>query len=792
MLHLLKKKQEISVTGGEADTRDLSAYVPYYSHFNDHTLLTKNGEVMQIIRIRCNNAGLNYESGESEEDNVREHIRTAIANAITTDDYALWIHTIRRRKKVQYSSTVADPFASYVNTEWQKTHPWKFQYYNEIYISILHNGQSGELLDKRMRARTFNPKSNRVLRNEFLDQTAATLETVTSSILTHIRAHYRAERLSVVERRGTYYSEPMEFLGKILNLRTEPFPVHECDISRDLTSHTLMFGFNALEAKDAEGHRCFGAVLSLKQYRELPPAAADRLLQAPVECIVSQAFSFTSAKRALKEYRMQKGIFQVSGDNYSSNASGLEEMLAGDRGLPTDFGTLQTTVMVIVDEYRQIDEQVNRVQTAFGEMGLIAVREDIKLEECFWSQLPGNFDFIRRKDTVITNHVAGFARLNLFPDGKDANNHWGTAVALIPTHVNSPYFFNFHQHDNGHTVLFDFNAFRDDMGRILANFLLTSAVKYRGRIIVFDRGHGSHLLFDKLKGAYHRLQAGKKTATGLRLNPFSLEDNKRNRGFLLAWVSELIGTNASTDSARAALESAIDRLYTEPAAHRNLTNFIPLLTDTPELTDALRLFTAAGKYAGIFDAENESLDLAQSFNAFNMDDAVKQGRYLVPLFAYLMHRIVLALDGKPTIIVLHEAFSLLENSFFASRLESLMDMLTQNNTLLFATMQKPESCVDKSTFAILTTKAATQIILPDDITQDYASLLPTLNEHDNQLMTEMDRTRGDFLVKQSKESISLRANLDDMEAARSIFANDVKTLIAAGGPFATLPKESLT
>jgi len=797
MLNILKKKKEepeVIMELPEAPSRNLSDYIPYYAHFNAHTLLTKNGEVMQTIRIRCNNQGLNYESGESDAETVREHIRAAILQSVATEDYALWVHTIRRRRKVQYSSKVADPFAAYVNAEWQKTHHWKFQYYNEIYISLLREGQDGKLADKKMLGRVLSLNAHRSFRNRYLDQAATELTAVTDAILSRIRTHYRAERLSIVERPhnngGAFYSEPMEFLGKLLNLRTEAFPVRECDMSKEIATHTLTFGFNALEAKDAAGHRRFGAMLSLKHYREVTPEAADRLLQSPMECIVSQAFVFTSAKRALKEYQIQKDLFQVSSDQYSFRASGLEEMLTNDHGRPVDFGSLQTTALVIADDYKHIDEEIRKAQAAFGEMGLITVREDIKLEECFWAQLPGNFEFLRRKDVVPTPRIAGFARLNLFPDGKDIGNHWGTAVALMPTQVNSPYFFNFHQQDNGHTVLFDFNAFRDDMGHVIANFLLTSAMKFGTRLFIFDRRHSAYLLFDKLDGAYHRFRTGtgKKSGDVLRLNPFSLEDNQRNRGFLLAWCSTFLSEDVS-DNARTSLEAAIDRLYAGAPERRHLSAFIETLAgiDAP-LADAFKPFEGAGKYAGLLDGKTDGLNLGPALHAFDLDTLVKKNMPLAPLFAYLMHRIVLRLDGKPTIIVLHEAFDLLDNPFFASRLDSLMEMLTQNNALLLATTQAPQPSIAKSVFPILMANAATRLYVPDGITQNYTSLLPTLTERDSKLMAKMNRQTGDFLITQGEESISLRANLNDMEAAKAIFAGDIKTLIAAGGPYAALPK----
>ncbi len=154
----------------------------------------------------------------------------------------------------------------------------------------------------------------------------------------------------------------------------------------------------------------------------------------------------------------------MSGDEASIVASGIDDMMNSDKGRTVDFGTHQINIMVLGDDYKQLDNEIASIQNGFGDFGLIPIREDIKLEECFWAQLPGNFEFIRRKSTINTARIGGFCRLNRFAIGTAAGNHWGPAVALVPTIVNSPYFLNFHQGDNGHSVLFDFNSFHDHMG----------------------------------------------------------------------------------------------------------------------------------------------------------------------------------------------------------------------------------------------------------------------------------------------------------------------------------------
>ncbi len=53
----------------------------------------------------------------------------------------------------------------------------------------------------------------------------------------------------------------------------------------------------------------------------------------------------------------------------------------------------------------------------------------------------------------------------------------------------------------------------------------------------------------------------------------------------------------------------------------------------------------------------------------------------------------------------------------------------------------------------------------------------------------MQRNMGDLLIKQSSETVGARINLDHAEDIRAIYSNDIKNLIAAGGTFASLPKD---
>jgi type IV secretion system protein VirB4 len=686
MLLFLKKKTDESEKPAEATASDpsrLRDFIPFHSHYNPHTLLTKNGELMQIIKISTNNRGLDYESGDSkdgDDSTVRETIRRAILETLATDRMSMWIHTVRKRRPIQADASFKEPFARYVHERWQEKHNWKHQYYNEIYITLLHDGQPGELLDKKALKRVILPKSNRRYRNEFLDNAYTELDQAVSTVLEKIRVHYNAQRLSIVERippqediplnQAIFYSEPMEFLGSVLNLRPQDYPLPDADVSDALSNHSLTFGFNALEAKSPGGKRRFAAVLTLKHYREVPAETADRILQAPIEFIITEAFHFIPAGEALKQYREQKDLFDMSEDVYAIKTSGLDEMLRANRKQVTDFGRHQISIMVLVDDYKQLDAEAAEVQSAFGELGLLTIREDIRLEECFWAQLPGNFEFLRRTTPINSQRMAGFCRLNRFPAGTEHGNHWGDALMLVPTMVNAPYFLNLHEQDNGHAVVMDFNSFNDHAGTILMNFLLSETRKYNGRLYLFDRDHSAQLFFSKLGGDYHTFPSlmPTRSAPSLRLNPFSLEDTPRNQSFLLAWCSSLVASEIQlTDQHKDLLRAAIVSLYARPAGERSLAGLVHYLSENDlTLSSAFAKWIETGIYGGIFDAK-ETFDLKHLLHAFDMTPVVQHRDCIIPVFSYLLHRIIAAIDGRPTTIVLHEAVDLLENPFFAPR-----------------------------------------------------------------------------------------------------------------------------
>src|SRR4028118_377953 len=67
-------------------------HLPYARHVNDHTIETRDGLLMQVIKLR----GLLFETADTDELNYRKQLREGTLKAIGSSRYAIYHHVIRR------------------------------------------------------------------------------------------------------------------------------------------------------------------------------------------------------------------------------------------------------------------------------------------------------------------------------------------------------------------------------------------------------------------------------------------------------------------------------------------------------------------------------------------------------------------------------------------------------------------------------------------------------------------------------------------------------------------------
>ncbi len=766
------KKRESEDLLAYRDIRDdviESEFVPYACHWNPHTLLTKNGELLQTIKI----VGFTFESVQSQGVDLRTTIRQAIQKSLNTPDFAVWFHTIRRRKNLNPGGQYDEQFAGYVHESWVQQHDWEHKYINELFITVVRDGETGELKKPKRFMRSLLLNKDISEREAHLRAMYDDLQAATDRML-EVLSVYGAKRLGVFEKNGVYYSEPLRFLGKILKLHEEEVPLVDDDLSHLLATHDVTFGFDSMEVRSPGGVRRFGAILTIKEYRELSLAAIDEFLQLPEEFIVTQSMDFINHKQAYQEYRRQHQLSSISGDVDLAEISGLQEIVDSNTGHPTDYGEQQLTIFLLADDIKHLNRYIERTTQALRHLGIVFMREDMRLEDGYWAQLPGNFVFLKRLKPINAARIGGFANLSNFPAGKVDGNHWGPAVTIFNTAANTPYFFNFHNENVGHTsIIGPYGAGKT----VLMNFLISEARKFKNKLFYFDQQHGAEIFIRALGGDYHTVSI---QGSDFAMNPFQLPPSDNTHQFLLLWIESLLygaGYVDINERQAAILEQAVAQVMALDAPQRTLRQFVQAVhQQEPALAQHFAIWYDGGSHAGLFDHVQDTTQLTGRIQAYEMGELVEDRRASAAVLLYLLHSIMGELDGTPAMIVLDEAWQLIDNPIFAPRLQPWLDALTARNALaIFAT----ESVDDASRSALSQTifqAIATQIYLPDEHPGEAYQTVFGLSDIEFRFLELMDSEERHFLLKKGEDTIVAKLSLDEMESIMCVLSAQPKSL----------------
>lgn len=758
-----KTNEDLEAYRDISDDVNESDFVPYACLYNAHTAITKNGELMQVIKI----TGLAQELLGHRETSLRTSLREAIAQCIPSDSYALWLHTIRRHADLSVGGSYDNAFARELDEAWEERNGFRHQYVNEIYLSIVHEGQ-GALLSKQQNfTKGLLPGRDIRWRNAYLDDVHEKIDAVTADIIENL-AEFGASRLGLYERDGVFYSEICEFLEKLINLGDRPMPVAEEDLSTYLTQGEITFGFNAMEVRLDERRR-FASLLTIKEHKEASLDAIDIFLQTPMEFIVTQYVNFVHPDVALDQYLDQKLLTDLSGDEKLFELSEVREILNENAHARTGYGEQQMTMFVLADSMRQLERNVRRAVDQFFSVGIVTVREDLRLEQCYWAQLPGNFEFVKRTLPNTTSRIAGFANMHNFPVGAASGNLWGDAVTTFHTASGMPYYFNFHRDKVGHTSVIG----PAGSGKTaLVNFLLTQALKYNPSIVYFDVSGRSSECMERLGARVCRLSVGAEDADDAPLNPFFLSDTPENREFLSRWVFVLLrmaGTPLD-DAQKAHLRPAIDEVFALPQAERGFDRFLAALSErSPQAAAAFSSWRRGGKYGHVFTHATDAFYDAPPLVAFDLSDVFATPALSIPLFSYLLQRCMDRLgDGRPTLFVFGEAWSLLKSAHVAGNIRGWLERLTQHNAMGIFMAENIEEAAAQPFTPLLMEGLATQLYLPNDEAGEEYETAFGLNELEMAFLEAMDRDQHHFLIKRGAEAVVGEINLAGMDDIVSV------------------------
>jgi type IV secretion system protein TrbE len=405
-------------------------------------------------------------------------------------------------------------------------------------------------------------------------------------------------------------------------------------------------------------------------------------------------------------FNRETALVDSDADNKAADADEALQELGQD---DVAFGFLTTTVIVADADANLASDKLLAIERIINGRGFITIRESLNAVEAWLGSLPGNPYANVRQPIVHTLNLAHMMPVSAVWAGPECNRHLSApALMMTETRGSTPFRFDIHVDDVGHSLVLG------PTGAGKSVLLALIALQFRryigAQVILFDRGRS-------LRAATLAV-GGDSMALGLQgtlaLQPLAEINEPGELAFALQWVSALIAAEGVriTPDVKDAVWTALRSLASAPAEERTLTG-LAVLIQSSALMAALTPYTLDGAYGRLLDGAAERIATSNMLH-IEMEELMGHKALIAPVLTYLFHRLEARFDGRPTLLVLDEAWTFLDDAIFAARIREWLKTLRKKNVaVVFATQSLAD--IERSSIApALIESCPTRIFLPND------------------------------------------------------------------------------
>ncbi|PQA89234.1 conjugal transfer protein TrbE [Hyphococcus luteus] len=388
-------------------------------------------------------------------------------------------------------------------------------------------------------------------------------------------------------------------------------------------------------------------------------------------------------------FNEQSALVDSDADNKAADAdAALQELGADD----VAFGYLTTSITVADADRRAVETKAQEIERVLNGRGFVTIRESLNAVDAWLGTLPGHLYANIRQPLIHTLNLAHLAPLSAIWAGEARNAHLdGPPLLSATTCETTPFRLVTHIGDVGHTMIVGPTGAGKS---VLLALMALQFRRYEGaQIFAFDKGRSTRATILALGGAFHDLGAEGE----ISFQPLRWIDSDEEKARAQSWLLGVLEQEGAAldPPAKEAVWSALGNLSEAPEAERTLTG-LSLLLQRADLRAALKPFTIEGAHGGLFDAEADSFDLADVVG-FEMETLMRREAAVAPALSYLFDRLDDRFEGRPTFLILDEAWLFLDHPLFAERLRDWLKTLRKKNvSVIFAT----QSLSDIQTSAI--------------------------------------------------------------------------------------------
>lgn len=753
------------VLARETEPRDL----PYARHVSDYVVALDTRALMICFKLD----GASFETADVRDLNDwHAKLNNAWRN-LADERLAIWHHLIRREERSYPEGQFKSQFARDLDGEYRRRVTATRLFTNDLYVTlVLHPGR-----DPAERAAAF---ANRLRSRgkagvEVDEESIRTLEDKGRDLLQYL-GRYGVRPIGLYERNGLSFSEPMELLHLVLTGREQRMPLVRGHLGNALYASRLIFGREALEIREP-GEEKFAGIFGIKEYPATTrPGLWDGLLKAPYPFVATQSFAFLSKASARAIMERKQNLLIRSNDRALSQVDGLDEAIDDLVSNRFVMGEHQLSLLVYGASTKDLADNMSAARATLADSGLVVAREDLALEAAFWSQFPGAFGKRTRPAAINSRNFAALAPFHTYPSGRPTGNHWGPAVALLRTSAKSPFYFNFHAGDVGHTFI----CGPSGSGKtVVQNFMLAQLEKFGAQQVFIDKDRGAEIFVRASGGVYLALKNG--TPTGFA--PFkALEFTPANLVFLSQLVRKLVtpSDRALTVNEERLIADGIAALQPMPPHQRSLLALRQLLgqRDAEGIGARLEKWTRAGSLGWVLDNDADQVSLEARLLGFDMTDFLDNAEVRTPIMMYLFHRLDELVDGRRLVVDIDEFWKALGDEGFRGLAQDGLKTYRKKNALMVFGTQSPADVLRSDISHTILEQCATKIFLPNPYghAHDYVDGFALTHEEFRLIREELSPESRQFLVKQGHNSVVVELNLDGLEDELAVLSGRAETI----------------
>ena len=412
-------------------------------------------------------------------------------------------------------------------------------------------------------------------------------------------------------------------------------------------------------------------------------------------------------------FNEQAALVDNDADNKAADADAALQELGSDL---VSYGYVTTTITIANIDVRTVDEHIRIAERIVNGRGFTAIQETLNAVDAWLGSLPGHVYANVRQPILHTLNLAHMVPLSAVWAGEETNQHLhAPALIQAQTDGTTPFRLNLHIGDVGHTLVVGPTGAGKS---VLLSLLALQWKRYEdAQVFIFDKGRSARAATLSMGG--HHIDLGSSNAPSLQ--PLKDVDTETGASFAADWLAGLCANEGLrlTPDLKARLWEAIQSLSTAPQGERTLTGLTLMLQDET-LKSALHPFTLEGPHGRLLDADHESLSLAGTV-CFEMEDLMHAKGAVAPVITYLFHRLEARFDGRPTLLILDEAWLFLDDPMFAARIREWLKTLRKRQVSVVFATQSLADIANSSIAPALVESCPTRIFLPNERAQEPQS-----------------------------------------------------------------------